>query len=391
MISSSFSSRNALAIFVLIGLALCFAYPTFLISNSSPKSAYYLLVILPGLILLGLDFKVFGENVKDNPAMQLVVVMMAYWCLTLLWGSNDVADSQLRRAIAVLIYVCVVWHVLSHYSQFIKHFYTLMFLLFFVGFLWSLSSILASNVLLAGYRLGTGTPFGQAIHAGHYYGTFFCLTLGWALFGRERFLVVLSSSVCVLALVAIILTKSRGVYLATAVAVAFAAGLYVWSNKKFLLATCICFVLTALALTIYYYFPGFFLNRGSSHRFEIWGESWRMIQNNFWFGLGLGERPGITASKFSHAHNLYLNIWLTTGVVGLLLFLSAVAAVLNGAFRQPLYKEAGCLIAMAFFGVAMMTDLQQLINSPNEAWLCFWFIFACLATRGSPVNALKHG
>ncbi|MCR8922120.1 O-antigen ligase family protein [Dasania sp. GY-MA-18] len=370
---------NGLAIFVLLGLALSFAYPAFLIESGSPKAIYYVMVILPGLILLCLDGAVFAESLKSNRGMQLVFIMLAYWCMTLLWGSEGVAGSQFRRMLAVLIYLCVVWHVFTHYPQFITRFYFLLFVLFAVGVFWSLGTFPSVKILLGGHRLGNKAGFGQAIHAAHYYGVFFSLALGFLLFSKHRVLLILSGAVCGLALLAIILTKSRGSYLAVAVAVIFAAGLYVRHYKKYILAAGLCVVLALLALAIYHYYPAFILSRGSSHRYEIWAEAWHMIQGNFWLGIGLGERPGITARGFAHAHNLYLNIWLTTGVFGLLLFLLAVGWVVARAIRRPLNKVAGCLTAMVFFLAAMMTDSQQLINSPNEAWLCFWFCFACLA------------
>ena len=261
--------KSSLAVFIYMGLAICFAYPAFLIPDSSPKSAYYALVLLPGLILIALDFKYFVESLKKNRCMQLVVAMISYWCVTLMWGSDDVVSSQLRRAAVVTIYLFVIWHVFSHYPQYINPFFIILFSLFCIGCFWGISNLPAVKVLLGGYRLGTKTDFGQAIHAGHYYGAFFCLSMAALLFDKGRPLQAISAVVCIMAVLAIILTKSRGVYLAAGVTVISTAVLYICLHKKYFIAAVICIVMAGLALAIYYYYPGFILSRGSSYRLSL--------------------------------------------------------------------------------------------------------------------------
>lgn len=371
--------KETLALFMFMGLAICFTFPAFLIGDSSPKAAYYGLVILPGLMLVALDWGVFVDNIKVNRGIQLVGLLIAYWCLTLLWGQDpSIAGSQLKRALVVMLYVLVIWHVLSCYQQYADRFIIVLFTLFCVGVIWSSNALPALDLLLGRYRLGTGTSFGQAIHAAHYYGTFFSLSLGFLLFGNSKAIKMLSSVVLVLSLAAIILTKSRGGYLAVISTVFIAASLYVFIYKKWKLAAVICAVFVLLALGLYEYFPKFILARGDSYRFEIWVEARRLIQDNFWFGIGLGARPPITASGFAHAHNLYLNIWLATGLVGLLLFAAMLTTVLKAVFRSDNKLSVIYTLPLVFFLVAMMTDSQHLINSPNEAWFCFWYVLMVL-------------
>ena len=78
------------------------------------------------------------------------------------------------------------------------------------------------------------------------------------------------------------------------------------------------------------------IHRASTGRFMIWRESWRLLfeQSPLW-GIGLGLYPLVwppyrapeDASGGYFAHNDYLQIWIETGLPGLLLFLAMLAGV----------------------------------------------------------------
>lgn len=77
------------------------------------------------------------------------------------------------------------------------------------------------------------------------------------------------------------------------------------------------------------------VHRAGAGRFTIWRESWRLLfeQSPLW-GIGLGlyslvwpsYRAPEDASGGYFTHNDYLQIWIETGLPGLLLFLAALAA-----------------------------------------------------------------
>jgi O-antigen ligase len=148
--------------------------------------------------------------------------------------------------------------------------------------------------------------------------------------------------------------------------------------RKPVLAVAVALALLLLGGAMFYLYPQFFLNRGSSYRFDIWLESWNMIQQAPWFGIGLGARPPVLAQGFEHAHNLYLYQWLTTGLVGLVLFAVLVLVAIQGAVSRSKRRSLPYILAMIYFLAAMLTDVQYLISSPNEAWLCFWFCLVFL-------------
>ncbi len=103
---------------------------------------------------------------------------------------------------------------------------------------------------------------------------------------------------------------------------------------------------------------------GGSGRQIAWTLAWETIQENFWFGRGFAFDEWLMAKNqealndLGHqggVHNTYLQIWLNTGVVGLLLFLRAIFLnVIKGAARSRL--------AFPFLWLVMFSILP-------ESWL----------------------
>jgi len=103
---------------------------------------------------------------------------------------------------------------------------------------------------------------------------------------------------------------------------------------------------------------------GGSGREIAWNLAWETIQENFWFGRGFAFDEWIMAKNqdalndLGHqggVHNTYLQIWLNTGLFGLLLFLRAIfLIVIKGAARSRL--------AFPFLWLVMFSILP-------ESWL----------------------
>lgn len=96
-------------------------------------------------------------------------------------------------------------------------------------------------------------------------------------------------------------------------------------------------------------------------RFLIWGRSWKMLMDSPWLGVGLGtywlhwppyRHPDDSSAGF-YAHNDYLQIWIETGLPGLLLLLAvyvSLVAVLVRLLRSPHVGPQARVEAVALFG-----------------------------------------
>ncbi len=81
---------------------------------------------------------------------------------------------------------------------------------------------------------------------------------------------------------------------------------------------------------------------GDASRFAIWKGAWMMIQDNPFFGKGLGTFmsffPSYTKDLgLQYAHNCYLHMWAEIGIFGLLSFLYFVGLILLRVIKVLLF------------------------------------------------------
>lgn len=96
-------------------------------------------------------------------------------------------------------------------------------------------------------------------------------------------------------------------------------------------------------------------------RFLIWEGAWRMLMDEPWWGVGLGtywlqwppyRHPDDISGGF-YVHNDYLQIWIETGLPGLLLLLAVYVAVLImfiRLVRHPKVRTAEIVESAGLFG-----------------------------------------
>ncbi len=169
------------------------------------------------------------------------------------------------------------------------------------------------------------------------------LPLGIALFLKNSDRILSFIIVCSL-FTALLLTFSRGAYLAVIVTFLILAGL-LWRYFQAKRAACL------LSLTLFIFIiPGtpiadrfyssFDLTDGSNiGRLEMWQQAGQSSLKNFWQGLGLGSysllvEPGLGYRSPVTAHNLYLDIFSEMGVFALIIWLVLILGTLGQLFRK---------------------------------------------------------
>jgi exopolysaccharide production protein ExoQ len=91
-------------------------------------------------------------------------------------------------------------------------------------------------------------------------------------------------------------------------------------------------------------------------RTMIWRDTWTMIQQQFWIGYGLlafrDLGPQIAAVRLVHAHNEWLQIWFSYGLIGLLLAVGFYLSFLYQAGRALTRTSTRSLGSLAL-GIAI--------------------------------------
>lgn len=190
------------------------------------------------------------------------------------------------------------------------------------------------------------------------------------------------------------MTYNRASWIGLVVAVA--VFVFLWNRK--LIPLCILAGLLAIPML-----PDTIFNRiltifnlkdsSTSSRFPLYQAALEMIQSRPVRGAGLGTdavRLAIKdlnlyhgAAPFVHAHNLYLQIWLETGLLGIVSYLAAMVSGVKGAAKACKLNcpyEVRMLIigsAAAIAGILVDCLADYLWNYPR-VMVIFWFVFAIM-------------
>jgi putative inorganic carbon (hco3(-)) transporter len=233
--------------------------------------------------------------------------------------------------------------------------------------------------------------------------------LGFMCFFKRRYLLSAIPFTAALVLsAAIILTGSRGAYIAFAAWLIFLVviiSLYTFKTKAvsrlYLLLIPIGLAFGSVAAI--HYLPSLgqrlaSIFAGSEHssnafRLNVWRASWRMFMDNWWFGIGPGNKTFILAyglymlSGFDAlgTYCVPLEVAVETGLPGLLLFASLVVALLARAhlvFRTSdsdwdRWLSAGC--AAALVGI-MVHGLVDTVFFRPQVQFIFWLLVALIAS-----------
>ncbi|HWD10429.1 MAG TPA: O-antigen ligase family protein [Solirubrobacteraceae bacterium] len=227
----------------------------------------------------------------------------------------------------------------------------------------------------------------------------------WRSSGR-RAMLALATAIIAVGLAA---TQSRGGLIAAVVCGVVA--LAIWRGRRGLILGLIG--LAALATVVFFAAnPAAWHrisagNSSGSGRVDIWTVAWRVVHDHPFAGVGIAQFPQVSphyvlqpgvleyvsliVEKHIVVHNLYLQLWVETGIVGLLLFVglivTSVAAALRAARRFELQddEEMSALArAAALALIAMLTASFFLSNlEAGQLWvlLALGPVLAGLADR----------
>ncbi len=187
-----------------------------------------------------------------------------------------------------------------------------------------------------------------------------------------------------LGLGALVLTLSRGAWLGFLAAIVIFA--LIGANKKtrqilvggIILCAIIVFSFANLRYRVLLPFVG---EKSSVSRLSLWQTAGKMIKDSPVLGKGLYGFPTNFAkyntdpnlTELNYPHNIFLNFWVETGLLGLISFLVIVLVSLKQAWKYKGLANIGIIL----FLVALL--VHGLIDAPylkNDLALLFWMVLA---------------
>lgn len=105
------------------------------------------------------------------------------------------------------------------------------------------------------------------------------------------------------------------------------------------------------------------------YRFEVWKTSIKIIKNNFITGIGFGtlfkyvaDYSTVLSTKIEHSHNLYIQIFTETGILGFSIFLTILFNILKKFKIKLSEKNKIWITAFAVFSMTMVHGLVDSVS-----------------------------
>ena len=348
----------------------------FLLENGSGNSFSTYLLGLGTIPLIALQFRTLQI---DWTLAGLIALFLGYMTLSVLWSSNnEPVVKTFSEALLVLTFCLAVPVSIERFHWFLNALVVLVILSAVVnsGYSIYLHYALPDYQPLPEPRLYALGRLSNPVIGALSYG--FATVLAAYMFLNETRRLASAGylAAIVLFIVAIVLTGSRGVYLAMAAAMSIGMLLHYPGNRK-LQVTGVAGTLLALSAAAYFFLgPEALFSRALSFRPEIWSEFIsRTINSNVWIGTGM-----TTDSEFQlpelliqHPHSVFIATFYYGGLIGLALYLWLVLRAISsiGAMRQHNVRLLGSML-LAFGLTGTLLDGNELIEKVNYLWFLVW-------------------
>jgi len=360
----------------------------FLLENGSGNSFPTYLLGLGMIPLIAIQFRTLQT---DWVLAGLTTLFLGYMTLSVLWSSNNESIVKtLTEALLVLTFCLAIPASIERFHWFLNALVVLVILSAAVnsGYSIYLHFALPDYQPLPEPRLYALGRLSNPVIGALSYG--FALVLAAYMFLNETRRLARTGylAAILLFIFAIVLTGSRGAYLALAAAVSIGVLLHYTGNRKLQMIGVVG-TLTALSVAAYLFLGSELLfSRALSFRPEIWSEFIsRTIASNVWTGVGM-----TTDSEFQlpelliqHPHSAFIATFYYGGVVGLALYLGLILRAIQslGAMGQNNAQLLGSML-LAFGLTATILDGNELIAKVNYLWFLIWLPVGLALTPKTP-------
>lgn len=349
---------------------------------------------ITGLYIIFL-FLVIVLNKSYFENFNFIIYDYKIWIMLLIWGLYILNKSPMfflgvKYYIFTILTPFILFQVINNIKLNEKLLRKLFQVLFFVGFVLGIGSVF--YIFFEGYdpraRL---TSFWTAFNmVSGYLMIIFMFNLSFLINRKKNESITLYSVSILFILFGIFLTQTRGVWVATIMAIA----LFFLKRPKIIIPAVLFFGIFA------YFFPGVILDRFSTvvnftkdasavGRMQAWLSSALLIMNNPFLGYGFESYVNLRDSVFSfyvvkvlHSHNTYLRALLELGLVGTILYfffffksIYYVFTFKNNEFVNR-YKRYIDGLQMSFLGLLIIFNFEPYFSIYDNSCLVIWLIIS---------------
>jgi len=389
-----------IASFILFVGMLCFLSGFFWqVKYSRLHTVYFLLVVLPALVLLPLFIK---EQLHKNKLFILISVFFFYSLISVFWSENfqpDLLLTYLRRIAVLVVLFYASYHILLHYPSSEK----IIFILLMVsGFSLVVYSLLFKPVYFAG-RLILWGGLNDPISSATVYGALFMLSAAAYLKETNKYLLFIYLMLSVIFVLEMLMTQSRGPQLALLLSAPLLFLVIKPVEYKRVYFTLILAVLLIVVIALGTNFFESLFSRGFNLSFRdvIWKDSVNLSLEKPILGYGMGtefqfvlpasELNSWHENSVSHSHNFILSTWLHSGAIGVILLLAIIYYALSICYNNKT-EYFSVLGVIMFFGIiCLLTNGSYPISRANERWFVFWIPLAFILANSILISKKKKG
>jgi O-antigen ligase len=343
---------------------------------------FFILIFVAGSLWLGFQRQIDWQLLLRSRLLQVLAIFCLYHLSSLFWSFDTPLDDRIGEIKSVIYLVCftvVMRYSLSQSPAFLSKLFSLLLAVSALSLIASLCwfFLIESHTLASRFH-GIGRLW-NPLWMGAIYGALAVILVGLLSFANlSRRQTITLIVLLVLVFAGVVATHSRMAIVATLL-VGFLS--FLMSAKtlqtKVLVSSA---VFAALLLALWAGMPYFQkdIERGQSHRLNIWTGAVELIQQKPILGHGAGSDTPIDSEVervdgWHYYHNTYLATLVDLGVAGfsLMIWLLAYAVVLAWRMRENLAVRLSAYV-LIFSGLISLTFGEGIISRMNVQWVLVW-------------------
>ena len=352
-------------------------------SVSNYHTIFYILILTPVILQSATNPRSINANLSN--ITKIFIIFSIWSSLSIFWSdTNPPISDPIKRSIYTLSLFIAFSIIANRKKENLLLIFIISGLTVTTASIYSLYSFISNYQLelISSYPLkprliGTGA-LSSPLLSSHIFGFFSVLFLVLSITANKTEIKT-KGIYFILGFILIVITIATGSR--TSLAALLTTSIWIAFTLKSKRSILIITATAIIATVIYLLYPEAILNRGLSHRPELWSIAINKILSQPMIGYGFDSNAGFyiaaVDTTFQEPHNIHLSILYFTGIIGFSLWCLMHIYALWACWKNkadPLFILASALLV---YGIAAgMTEGGGLLPRPKEHWFITWIPLA---------------